>query len=112
MKTKKGPRDGTAETMEGSVKKMEEQLVSWAARIDDLAVKAGKAEAHSRLGLLQGIDDLKARRAVVREKIDEFKTTESEGWEGLRAGIEHAWSDFESAFRQLRSRNRRQGGNQ
>jgi hypothetical protein len=100
MKPKKGPKDGFAETMESSVNKMEEQLELWAAQIDGLAFKAGKAETHSRLALLQSIDELKARRAFVRAKIDEFKTVGRERWEGLRAGIESAWSDFETAFRQ------------
>ena len=86
-------------SMEANVDKMEAQLKLWAAQIDGMAAKAEKTCPWAKIECHQGIDDLKARRAVAQAKVDEFKAAGSEKWEEYKAGIEHAWSDLEVAFR-------------
>ena len=85
--------------MKANVDKMEAQLKLWAAQIDGLAAQAEKTCPRAKIECRQGIDDLKARRAVAQAKVDEFKAAGSEKWEEYKAGIEHAWSDLEVAFR-------------
>ena len=85
--------------MEANVDKMEAQLKLWAAQIDVLAAKVDKTCPWAKIECRQGIDDLKARRAVAQAKVDEFKAAGSGKWEEYKAGIEHAWSDLEVAFR-------------
>lgn len=88
--------------MEANVDKMEAQLKLWAAQIDDLAAKTEKTCPRAKIECRQGIDDLKARRAVAQAKVDEFKAAGSGKWEEFKAGIERAWSDLEVAFSDLK----------
>jgi len=88
--------------MEANVDKMEAQLKQWAAQIDVLVEKAGKAGAQAGIEYRLSIDDLKAKRVIAQAKVDEFKAAGSEKWEGFKAGIERAWSDLEDAFRELK----------
>ena len=85
-------------SMEERVRMIEAQLKGWTASIDDLAAAAQKSNGWARIDLRQGIDDLKAKRALLRAKLDEFEAAGSTGREGLRKDLERAWRELRTAF--------------
>ena len=84
------------------VDKLEAQLTRWAGQIDDLAAMAGKAGAKVKIEFRLSIDDLKLKRVLAQEKVDQFKAAGSGKWEELKAGIELAWCDLETAISDLK----------
>jgi len=87
--------------MESDVDKMEAQLARWAALIDDLAEKADRG-AQIKIDYRLRIDDLKVKRAVAQARLNEFKAADGGKRAELKPGTERAWSELESALRDLK----------
>jgi malate synthase len=92
-----------AQAMEPNVDKMEAQLKRWAARIDRLADGAAKGGTQAGILYRLSIDDLKVKRAVAQVRVDKLKAAGPGKWDEHQAGIETAWSDLETAFRDLKA---------
>ena len=88
--------------MEANIAKLEARLRVWNAMIEKLAAKADKARGQARLDSQYNVDDLKAKRAVARARLSEYKAAGDELQDGFGVRLEIAWSDLENAFKELR----------
>ena len=84
--------------MDADVGKMEAQLKVWGAEIDRLAAAAEKRRNGARIDLQQHIDDLKAKRALAKAKLDEFKAAGLAKQASVTTDLENAWDSLETAF--------------
>lgn len=91
-------------TKDAYKKKLEAQLDEWDAKIDVLKAKANKADASARLEYQETIEDLKKKRAVARDKLQELREASGEAWKDLKQGLEQIWSDLGAAIKSATSR--------
>lgn len=91
-------------TKEAYKKKLEAQLDEWDAKIDVLKAKANKADASARVEYQETIEDLKKKRAVAKDKLQELREASSEAWEDLKEGLEQVWADLGAAIKSASSR--------
>jgi len=91
------------DSVKANMEKMEAQLKEWDKRIDGLAVRADNAGTQVKADYNKQIDDLKTKRRVAQSKFDELKKAGSEKWEVLKSGVEGAWKDLESTFKNLKN---------
>ncbi len=47
------------------------------------------------------LEELKAKHAVARTKLDALKAAGSEEWDTIKLGVDGAWQDLEAAFKKL-----------
>jgi predicted outer membrane protein len=90
------------ETMDAHVAKLETELSQWSARLDALAAAFDVAAAEATLDYHQHVDDLKAKYAEARKKLDELKSAQSsDEWEIVQASVESIWNELQIAFAHL-----------
>jgi uncharacterized coiled-coil DUF342 family protein len=80
------------------IEKLNAQLKEWSAAIDVLKAKADKATADLKIGYQKQLDDLKAKRDVARDKINDVKAAGDDAWERMATAMEKAWADIKAAF--------------
>ena len=91
------------ETREAHVGTMEKQLKEWGAKLDALVAKADTAGKEAGVDHRKRIDDLKAKYRVAQSKLDELKATSGEKWKAVDTGLQGAWNELRSAFKELTS---------
>lgn len=94
-------------TNEANVGKWETQLKKWGKKLDGLVVKAEKARTNEKAALCQNLNNLKEKYQVAQGRLEELKIAGHEKWENLEVGVEHAWDEFSSAFKNLTHENKR-----
>jgi len=72
------------------VRKMQAKLQEWNEEIDVLTAKADKVTADLKSEYGEQIEQLKARQAAARQKIEELQQSGEGAWEDLKSGIELA----------------------
>lgn len=89
--------------MGSNLEKMEAQLKTWDAKFNRLNRKDqdAEAEAQPRIEYHKRVNMIKAKRAAAQAKFEEFKAAGGEKWNSLKDGIEAAWKDLETAFKEL-----------
>lgn len=75
-------------------RKIEAELEAWAPEIEALKGKAGRAEADAK----EVIDELKARRRALKEKLSELKHASGGAWEDVKTGALKAWDELRPAL--------------
>ena len=78
--------------------RLERQLASWSARIDDLAARALKAEVWARFDAVIRIDELKALLAIAQSAFVAFGKAGPTEQGHLQAELEIARSELEAAI--------------
>lgn len=81
--------------------KVDAQLQRWGLKIDELVARAEAVGPPAVLSYRQRIDELKAKRATARARLDELHAESSAKWRRSRGGIATAWNDLVVAFRAL-----------
>jgi hypothetical protein len=89
------------ETVESHVGKLESQLRTWGARLDEMVAKVEAASTEAKGDYRKRLDELKKKYKVAESRFGELKRAGSGKWETFRGGIESAWNDLERAFRKL-----------
>ncbi len=84
--------------------KLEAQLDEWSAEIDQLKIKADKAEADAQLEYYKQIEELRSMQEVASSKLTELKEASDDAWEDLKAGMDRAWSTLGNALKSANSR--------
>lgn len=90
-------------TNDNHIGKLETQLQQWGAKLDELVAKADEVGAETKAEYRQAIDELGKKYQTAQAKLAELKTAGGTKWELFKNGIEHAWSDVETAFKGLKS---------
>jgi hypothetical protein len=80
---------------------MEAELRQWGTRLDNLLAMAEVVGTAARLDRRQRLEDLKEKYDAAEAKLAELKAAGSGKWEIFKGGVEHAWSELETAFTRL-----------
>jgi hypothetical protein len=80
---------------------MEAQLRNWGVKIDKVMARAEAAGIGVKVEYRKGVDDLKAKYKVAQSRFDECKAAGSAKWGIFKTGLESAWNDLETAFKEL-----------
>lgn len=80
------------------VQKLKAQLDEWNAEIDKLAARAEKAGADKRIQYRQQLENLRAKRREIEDKLAELRDAGENAWEDLRIGLENSWEIFKASF--------------
>jgi uncharacterized coiled-coil DUF342 family protein len=92
------------EKRDAYVQKLRAKLDEWNAEIDKLAAKADQAEAEAKIEYYRQVEDLRAKRKDVEDKMAELQQAADGAWEDLKAGIESAWDSLGNALKSAASR--------
>ena len=88
------PRPSMREVVQELRRNIQAELTALEPEIEVLKTKAGDAEAEAR----KLINELKARRKVLKEKLSEFKHASGGAWEDVKAGAARAWDELRPAL--------------
>jgi hypothetical protein len=84
--------------------KIESQMKEFAAKIDVLASKAGKAKAEGKVKYYEQIADLRAKQESIRQKLQGLREPGGEAWNDLKQGVDSAIDDLKVAVQSAVSR--------
>ena len=86
--------------------RIEAALREWKVKADQLKTEVEKAGADAKLKYEKYLPTLRAKREQAERKLEELRTASEGTWENVKAGVEHAWSEFgqvaESAIARFR----------
>lgn len=85
------------------IEKLESQLKEWNSQLDDLQKKAEKQSQEAKARLNKRIDELKAKRATLKVKLDKIKDSGDEAFEKIKSDAEVLWADVKEGFSDIRS---------
>jgi SMC interacting uncharacterized protein involved in chromosome segregation len=86
------------------------QLKEWSAKIDELESKARAAKSDAKTGYENQIRQLKDKRDIATQKLQELKGASTEAWDTLKAGAETAWADLKNAVSAAKERLKKPSG--
>ena len=89
------------EPVESHLGKLETQLRTWGARLDEMVARAEAARTQPSGDYRKRLDEVKAKYKVAEMRFGELKKAGSAKWETFQGGVESAWNDLEMAFRKL-----------
>ena len=89
------------EPVESHLGKLETQLRTWGARLDEMVARAEAARTQASGDYRKRLDEVKAKYKVAEMRFGELKKAGSGKWETFQGGIESAWNDLDIAFRKL-----------
>lgn len=92
------------EKRDAYVEKLKSKLDQWNAEIDEIEAKADQTEAESKIEYEKQLEDLRAKRKNVEDKIVELQQAGDGAWEDLKAGVEIAWDSLGNAIKSAASR--------
>jgi hypothetical protein len=87
--------------MEAHAEKMETKLNQWLSKLDELVAKTKEASGDAKSDYRLRVEELKAKHQLARAKLAELKTAGRDNWKSIKASLESAWSDIESAYKNL-----------
>jgi len=80
------------------VEKLKTQLDEWNADIDKLAAKAAQEKTEAKIEYQKQLDDLRAKRDDVRDKLSAMQQAGEGAWEDLKEGLENSWEVLKMSF--------------
>ena len=80
------------------VKKLEDELKQWDARIDILQADADKVKEEHREHYKKDVDEILSLKKEAKKVLQKLKKTGDEEWEELKDGADKAWKDLEGAI--------------
>ena len=89
------------EPVESHLGKLETQLRTWAARLEEMVARVEAARTQASGDYRKRLDDVKATYKVAETRFAELRKAGSGKWETFQGGIESAWNDLDMAFRKL-----------
>ena len=92
------------EKMEEYRQKLETQLKEWKAKIELLEDKAAKATGETKTDLMGAIGELRQKKEVVKEKMNELQKETGVVWDQMKERVDKAASELKSALDKVVSR--------
>jgi outer membrane murein-binding lipoprotein Lpp len=89
---------------EEHIDKLAAQLKEWSAKIDELESKASATKADVKTSYEHQIRQLKDKRDVAMQKLQELKGASNDAWDTLKTGAETAWVDLKNAVTAAKER--------
>ena len=85
------------------VQKLKAKMDEWNAEIDKVAAKADRADAEAKIEYHKQLEDLRAKRKDVEEKIAELQQAGESAWEDLKQGLENSWEILKASLTKAKS---------
>ncbi|MEJ2023655.1 MAG: hypothetical protein P8Y00_01290 [Deltaproteobacteria bacterium] len=85
------------------VQKLKAEMDEWNAEIDKLAAKADEADAEAKIEYHKQLEELRAERKDVEEKIAEVQQAGDSAWKDLKQGLENSWKILKISFSRAKS---------
>ncbi|MDZ7700384.1 MAG: coiled coil domain-containing protein [Deltaproteobacteria bacterium] len=92
------------EKRDAYVQKLKAKMDEWNAEIDKIEAKADQADAESKIEYEKQLEDLRAKRKDVEDKMAELQQAGDGAWEDLKAGMDNAWDSLGNALKSATSR--------
>jgi seryl-tRNA synthetase len=92
-----------SEKRDAYLEKLKARMDQWSAEIDLLSAKADQAKAETRIKYLKQLEDLRARRAEVQDRIARMEQAGESAWEDLKEGLENSWSILKTSLSRAKS---------
>jgi DNA repair exonuclease SbcCD ATPase subunit len=89
------PRPNAQDIVQELRRSIQAELTVLEPEIEALKTKAGRAEAEAK----KLINELKARRKVLKETLSELKHASGGAWEDVKTGATRAWDELRPALR-------------
>jgi len=86
------------------IDKYKAQLDQWEAEIESLKAKAAETSAETRIEYEKQIGDLQEKISEHRRKMEEASEAGSDAWQELKAGLDKAFTELQSAWDKAVSR--------
>ena len=91
------------EKRDAYVQKLKAKMDEWNAEIDKLAAKADQADAEAKIEYHKQLEDLRAKRKDLEDKIAELQQAGDGAWEDLKQGLENSWDILKTSFSKAKS---------
>lgn len=91
------------EKRDAYIQKLRAKMAEWNAEIDFLSAKADQAKAETKIEYLKRLEDLRAKRRDLQEKIVEIEQAGESAWENLKQGLENSWTIFKTSLIKAKS---------
>jgi chromosome segregation ATPase len=92
------------EKRDAYVKKMQAKMDEWNAQIDKLAAKAQQAKADTKIAYEEDMEDLRAKRKNLQDKIEKMQKSSDDAWGDFKAGVEAAWESLDAGVKSAAER--------
>ena len=79
---------------EDYIEKAKNQLDALNNKMDKLEAKADRLSGDAKAEIRQELDDLRASRAKVEEKLHELRSAGDAAWDDVKIGLEMAWKSL------------------
>ena len=90
------------------LKMMSEKILEWDKKIEELKKKGNEAASGMKEDYAKIAEDLKAKKKIADEKMQQIKTAGGEGWTEIRQGAEKALSDLSDSIDKALSKFKKQ----
>jgi F0F1-type ATP synthase membrane subunit b/b' len=84
--------------------KLEAQIKEWTAQLAEMKAKADKAGADAKSQMYQQIDQVRARKEAVQQKLTEIKAASADSWQALKTGSEKALDEMKKTWESMKSK--------
>jgi len=93
--------------------KMKAKLDEWSSEIDRIEARIDQADAESKIEYNKRLEDLRAKRKEVENRLEEVQRAGENGWTDLKQGLENSWEILKKSLDRAKSefsRGYREGG--
>ncbi len=91
------------EKREAYLEKLRARMDEWNAEIDVLSAKAHQAKAEMKIEYLNELEDLRAKRRDLQQKIVEMEQASENAWQDLKQGLENSWTILKKSLTRAKS---------
>ncbi len=91
------------EKRDAYIQKLRAKMAEWNAEIDFLSAKADQAKAETKIEYQKKLEDLRAKRRDLQEKIVEIEQAGESVWGDLKQGLENSWTIFKTSLTKAKS---------
>lgn len=82
--------------------KLDGKMKEWSTDVEKITAAAKKSGTGAESKLRDVVTDIKSKETAARSKLTEFRAAASDKLDGLKPGLEKAWTDFSSAVDKAR----------
>jgi chromosome segregation ATPase len=92
------------EKRDAYIEEVKSKLDKWNVEINKYQAKAAKAKAVAQVQLNKEVEEIKAKRKLLEEKIADMQRAGDMAWEDIKGGVESAWKSLGDSIQTAKSR--------